>query len=237
MFVLNDWLCDTSTWDVARAYLDRERFSFFFTDLRGYGRSKEMKGKYDVNEGANDVLALANSLGLMRFSIVGHSMSCLVAMHLAQHQEKRIEKIVLLTPPSPKGMGGSDQMVANYARIVKDPAKRADMLSRRFLDDYAPGWAIYKGERWAATADFDAVGAYSAMFARDGLPDQEKEVMVPVLAVAGQLDSPPMRRDVVFVNLNPMCVRLEVTALQDAGHYPMQEMPIRTVTLIERFLA
>jgi len=45
-----------------------------------------------------------------------------------------------------------------------------------------------------------------------------------------------MRRDVVFVNLNPLCVRLEVTALADVGHYPMQELPVRTVTLIERFL-
>ena len=27
VMVLNDWMCDTSTWDGARAYLDGERFS------------------------------------------------------------------------------------------------------------------------------------------------------------------------------------------------------------------
>ncbi len=38
VIVLNDRLCDTSTWGGARAYLDLERFTWAFTDLRGYGR-------------------------------------------------------------------------------------------------------------------------------------------------------------------------------------------------------
>jgi pimeloyl-ACP methyl ester carboxylesterase len=40
VIVMNDWLCDTSTWDDARAYLDGARFTWVFADLRGYGRSK-----------------------------------------------------------------------------------------------------------------------------------------------------------------------------------------------------
>jgi hypothetical protein len=40
VIVLNDWLCDTSTWDRARAYLDGSEFTWAFADLRGYGRSK-----------------------------------------------------------------------------------------------------------------------------------------------------------------------------------------------------
>ena len=39
VLVMNDWLCDTSTWDGARQYLARSRFTFAFVDLRGYGRS------------------------------------------------------------------------------------------------------------------------------------------------------------------------------------------------------
>ena len=39
--VLNDWMYDTSTWDGARAYLDCERFSWAFADLRGYGCAKK----------------------------------------------------------------------------------------------------------------------------------------------------------------------------------------------------
>src|ERR1700721_1159004 len=40
VIVLNDWLCDTSTWDGARPYLDSARFTFAFADVRGYGRSR-----------------------------------------------------------------------------------------------------------------------------------------------------------------------------------------------------
>src|SRR5262245_59964149 len=40
LIVLNDWLCDTSTWTAARVYLDRTRFTWAFTDLRGHGRSE-----------------------------------------------------------------------------------------------------------------------------------------------------------------------------------------------------
>ena len=39
VLVMNDWLCDTSTWDGARQYLARSRFTFAFVDLRGCGRS------------------------------------------------------------------------------------------------------------------------------------------------------------------------------------------------------
>lgn len=33
--ILNDWLCDTSTWDGARTHLDGARFIYVFADLRG----------------------------------------------------------------------------------------------------------------------------------------------------------------------------------------------------------
>ena len=83
--IVNDWLCDTSTWDGARAFLDGARFTFAFADLRGYGKSRERAGAFTIDEAASDVLALADALGWARFSIVGHSMSALVALHLAQH--------------------------------------------------------------------------------------------------------------------------------------------------------
>ena len=69
--ILNDWLCDTSTWDGARPYLDVARFTFAFTDLRGYGRSRGRAGSFTVAEGARDVLALVDALAWPRFAVVG----------------------------------------------------------------------------------------------------------------------------------------------------------------------
>ena len=45
-----------------------------------------------------------------------------------------------------------------------------------------------------------------------------------------------MQREAVTQALGPLCDQLVVTPLADSGHYPMQEMPPLTVSLVERFL-
>ena len=105
--ILNDWMADTSTWDGARGYLDGARFCFAFADLRGYGRSRDRGGAFTVIEAAADVVALADALAWDRFAIVGHSMSTLVALHLAQHHGDRIAAAVVITPPPPSGFGST----------------------------------------------------------------------------------------------------------------------------------
>jgi pimeloyl-ACP methyl ester carboxylesterase len=74
------------------------------------------------------------------------------------------------------------------------------------------------------------------MFARDGLPDVQKRVAAPVLAVTGEQDMEPMRHAAVSHTLAPICENLSVTAIAISGHYPMQEAPPLLVTLIDRFL-
>jgi 3-oxoadipate enol-lactonase len=238
ILVLNDWMCDTSTWDGARPYLDRERFSWVFVDLRGYGRSRGRSGAFTAIEAASDVIALADAFGWRRFSVVGHSMSSLVALHLAQHHPDRVERAVLLTPPPPAGFGAPDSVIESARALARsDDATRAEALRQRFGSRLSKGWAIHKAARWSATADPEAAAGYVAMFMRDGVPDPTARVAVSVLAITGAHDVPPMQRDAVLRNLSPMCDDLEVTALADSGHYPMQEVPPLTVALVERFLA
>lgn len=238
VIVLNDWLCDTSTWDGARDYLDGDRFSWVFADLRGYGRTRGIGGAFTALEAATDVLALADALGWSRFAIVGHSMSSLVALHLAQHHADRIDRAVLVTPPPPAGFGADDAALENARALARgDDAMRASVLRARFADRLSPGWAAFKAARWRATADPDAAAGYAAMFMRDGVPHPTARVVVPVLAITGEQDAIPMRRDAVVGNFSPVCEKLEVIALADSGHYPMQEMPPLTVAIVERFLA
>jgi 3-oxoadipate enol-lactonase len=235
--VLNDWLCDTSTWDGARPYLDSARFTFAFADVRGYGRSRGRDGTFTVREAAGDVLALADALGWSRFAVVGHSMSTLVALHLAQHHAARISRAVVLTPPPPTGFGADDAALAASRELaLADDETRLRALSQRFAARLSPGWASVKVSRWRAAADPAAAAGYVAMFARDGLPDPTARIAVPVLAITGEQDAPPMRSGAVTRALGPLCDHLVVSPLADSGHYPMQEMPPLTVALVERFL-
>ena len=237
VLVMNDWLCDTSTWDGARPLLDEQRFTFAFADLRGYGRSRGRAGAFTVEEASGDVLALADALRWSRFAIVGHSMSALVALHLAQRYADRIERAVVLTPPPPAGFGADDAtLAASRALALADDAPRLAYLEERFGTRLSPGWTKYKAARWSERADRVAAAGYVAMFARDGLPDPRRRISVPVLAVTGEHDAPPMRSEAVARALAPLCDGLTVTPIAESGHYPMQEVPALTVALVERVL-
>jgi 3-oxoadipate enol-lactonase len=236
--VMNDWLCDTSTWDGARVLLDLERFTFVFVDLRGYGRSRGRAGAFTVLEAAADVIALADALGWVRFAVIGHSMSALVALHLAQHHAERIARVVALTPPPPMGFGADEATMAGArALALADDATRLALLQQRFGARLSHLWPSYKASRWRSCADPIAAAGYVAMFARDGLPHPTARIAAPVLAITGEQDAPPMRCEAVTRALEQFCEQLVVTPLADSGHYPMQEMPPLTVALVERFLA
>lgn len=236
--VLNDWMCDTSTWDGARAFLDQERFTWAFSDLRGYGRSRGRPGSHDVKEAATDVLEVADELGWARFSVVGHSMSALVALHLGQQRPDRIERAVLLTPPPPTSFGADDATLDSMRAVaLGDDARRRHAMKVMWGDRLSDGWIRFKAERWRVCSDTEAVAGYVRMFARDGLPDPRATVGVPVLAVTGEHDAEVMRHDAVTRLLQPLCERLVVTPIAESGHYPMQETPPLLVTIATRFLS
>lgn len=235
VIVLNDWLCDTSTWDGTRAYLDTAAFRWIFADLRGYGRSRGMPGQHNAVEAAADVLALADSLGLSRFSLVAHSMSTLVVMEVLRTQQARIDGAVLLTPPPPTGMG-LDAGILNFLKgmALGDDAARHAGLTRNATSRLSPQWLAWKIARWRATADSDAVADYVDMFgaAHGAAP----RVTVPLLVVTGECDAEPMRSAPVRALFSPLCEQLEVQALAECGHYPMQEAPPLLTTIVQRFL-
>ncbi len=237
IFVLNDWMSDTSTWAGARPYLDREQFTWIFTDLRGYGRSRELPGAFDLLEAAADVVSLADALGHRRFAVVGHSMSSLVALHLAQHHPDRIARVVVLTPPPPAGFGADAATLAALQEIARgDDSRRMRRLKLMWGDRLSDRWMRFKAERWRVCAQPEAVAAYAAMFARDGLPDPTAKIAVPVLAVTGEQDAEIMRGEAVTRLLSPLSEQLVVMPIADSGHYPMQEAPPLLVAIVERFL-
>ncbi|HSN98222.1 MAG TPA: alpha/beta hydrolase [Candidatus Nanopelagicales bacterium] len=238
VIVLHDWICDTSTWDGMRPYLDRDRFTWAFTDLRGYGRSMGQRGRFDLTEAAADVIEVADALGWGRFAIVGHSMSTLVALHLAQHAPDRIERAIVLTPPPPSGFGADDATLDRLRAVARgDDAARTRALRVLWGERLSEQWIRFKAARWRACADAEAVAGYVAMFGCDGLHDPTAKTAVPVLAVTGEQDAEAMRRDAVTKLLAPICEALVVTPLVDCGHYPMQETPPLLATIVERFLA
>lgn len=239
VIVLNDWMGDVSSnWDSARRYLDREQFTWLFADLRGYGRSRGQSGMFTVKEAATDVLEVARSLGWRRFSIVGHSMSSLVAWHLAQHHAEAIERVAVLSPPPPQGFRADEATIAALRGVAYgDDAERLSMLQFMWGDRLSQTWKTFKAEIWRASSDPDAVAQYVFMFARDGLPESEVRIKAPLLAITGEQDAESMRKNAVTIALQSISPDALVVPLLNSGHYPMQESPPLVATLLERFLS
>jgi len=239
VIVLNDWISDVSSnWECARQYLDTEQFTWVFADLRGYGRSRGLSGAYTLSEAAADVLALAGSSGWRRFSVVGHSMSSLVALHLAQQDAEAIERIAILAPPPPQGFGADQSTIDSLRNVARgDDARRFSALQFMLGNHLSPTWIRFKTERWRANADIEAVAGFVSMFARDGLPDPTAKIQTPLLVITGEQDSEPMRKDAITANLKPISNNAVVVPLISCGHYPMQEAPPLVATLLERFLS
>ncbi|WP_033438804.1 3-oxoadipate enol-lactonase [Saccharothrix sp. NRRL B-16314] len=84
----------TALWERQLSVLHR-RFRVLRYDHRGHGGSPAPAGPYRIDDLADDVLELLDSLGLARVSYCGVSMGGMVGMWLAGHAPERIERLVL----------------------------------------------------------------------------------------------------------------------------------------------
>jgi pimeloyl-ACP methyl ester carboxylesterase len=114
-FGSSNWLFHEMALDLA------DSFRFIMPDNRGMGRSAPALGRYEIEDLADDALALAEDLGLERFAVLGISMGGFIAQSMALRCDKRLAGLVLLCtmgpgpeflPPSPLK---ADQVRAFYA--------------------------------------------------------------------------------------------------------------------------
>ena len=71
---MNGWLNRANDWDDAFEAINPATCEIAVLDYRGYGTRRDVPGKFDFDEAAQDVLYMADSLGWQRFAMVGHSM-------------------------------------------------------------------------------------------------------------------------------------------------------------------
>ncbi|NTU84572.1 MAG: alpha/beta hydrolase [Chloroflexales bacterium] len=81
-------------------------------DLRGYGDSefKPVNATRGCGDFADDILALADTLGLERFHVVGHSLGGAVVWALLAAAPGRLRSVTQVAPGSPYGFGGTKDL-------------------------------------------------------------------------------------------------------------------------------
>jgi pimeloyl-ACP methyl ester carboxylesterase len=139
-------------------------------DLRGHGRSAAPKdGDYSITGMAGDVAAVADTLGLDRFVLVGHSMGGGVALTYAGANPKRVAGLVLLDP-----IGDGKQI----------PADEAKSFLAGFESDYGNASRNY----WTTVAGPDSAVRRRLLADLQATP---QEVVLQVLRSVMQFDPRP----------------------------------------------
>jgi pimeloyl-ACP methyl ester carboxylesterase len=92
---------DGGDWDAVSERL-AARHRVIAIHQRGFGRGPRT-AEYSFELMRDDVLALADSLGLERFSLVGHSMGGSVAFLVTEAEPARVSRLVIEDTPPPWG--------------------------------------------------------------------------------------------------------------------------------------
>ncbi len=94
LFLLAGLMSDSSSWMPASNSLAK-KYMVITPDNRCVGRTKPFSVDCSIRQMADDVLSLADNLGIEKFDVVGHSMGGFIALELASFAPHRIASMVL----------------------------------------------------------------------------------------------------------------------------------------------
>jgi pimeloyl-ACP methyl ester carboxylesterase len=221
-----------------------DRFRLIYVDQRGQGRSDPSdQGTWTLPDMAADVTALAHSLSLDRYAVLGHSFGSFVALQHAVDHRTASHYVLIGCVPGPRWL---DRIEDNLAALPADlreriaaswdlePRVQTVEEFRQLLVDQLPfHFADLDGEPYrefldVATRSMRLSPHVLRTFAANdyGAIDVEGrlgEIDVPVLVLAGEFDRvtvPEGGWSIAEAVLTGECV-----LLKDAGHMMFVEKP------------
>lgn len=199
-------------------------------DLRGHGASAPASfAESGLDDFVDDVLRVADSLGLARFVLVGHSFGATVAVATAVRAPGRVAALVLVDPA-----GAFDQVPVSTLEAFIDTVLQDDngefvrAAYEANLERATPGTRVAVLASLAATGRDTLGGAYTAMFATDA--------RALLLRYPG-----PVRLIVDAANDSPMSLHaqlpdLDIVSIEGASHWLMLDRPEQFALALKEFV-
>ena len=232
-----------------------EHHTVICPDLRGYGASSKPADGYSKREMANDVIGLADALGLDRFALIGHDRGVHVALRAGLDHPDRITHVGLLDSlpvlDTWNVLHGREAAVAFHLYLMAQPAglaeemitNSADAFFGHFLDAWStsPFPADVRAEYLKAcreavpsiVADFRALATVDVEHDRADL-EAGRKLTMPV-AVLQQDWGSQLGFDATAI-WRPRVTELRF-ATTKAGHFMAEEAPDEVVALIRGLVA
>lgn len=190
----NSMGADLRMWDGVVDALS-EHFRVVRYDTRGHGRSPAVPGPYSIDDLADDVVALLDTLGVEKAHVVGLSLGGMMGIRLAARDPERVDRLVLLCTGAFLEAGPGYTERAAQVRAQGTGSVAEGVVSRWFtpahLEEH-PHVRAFHEAMCAATSAEGYAGSCEAIAAMDLRPDLP-QVKAPTLAIAGADDpaTPP----------------------------------------------
>ncbi|HOB65086.1 alpha/beta hydrolase [Ottowia sp.] len=236
VIALHGWFGHARGWGPFAQHLNGQDFSYAFMDQRGYGGMKGSGGPYTMAQIAQDALALADSLGWNRFSLIGHSMGGMAIQQVLADAPDRVRALVGITPVPAGGVPFDEQGWAFFSSAAKDPGARRGILDITTGNRLSGTWLDAMVQSTLAHSDEAAVADYLVAWAKTDILSRVQGQPLPVLVLPGEHD-PALGEATCRATWMAHYPNAQLDVLRNAGHYPMDETPIWLATVIEKFLA
>ena len=217
--------CSLAFWYPGVMVALRRKYRVLAYDLRGHGKSAMSRDGYTHVEMADDLVSLADGLGLGKFHLVGHSYGGLISISFALKHPNRLHSLTLADVPvdndvaGPEGSGMDKYPeLAMLEQLAKNPPRQAN--NGNVYTPFHQGRGSRKtAERWLKL--LETTTARRDFATRKIFCDDLESLQTPTLLSYGLKSRWKDSAQNLKVNLS----RNIVVYVQEAGHSHPWEKP------------
>jgi pimeloyl-ACP methyl ester carboxylesterase len=243
LILIHGSLESLQVWDGWVAQL-KDRYRLISVDLPGHGLTGPWaRGEYTVDAYADFIEVLADTLGLDRFAIAGHSLGGAVAWTFAATRPERVNHLILVDAAAyPRESGPTWRTRLARAPMIGDIGIyfKPEWVVRDALKEMYANPAMVTPERVRRVAELQRYpGNRKATLQRTRTqepldPTPLKRLDVPTLIVWGTQDRWTPVADAFRLQTDIRGAKLAL--FSQAGHNPMEEDPKGTAAAVGGFL-
>lgn len=232
---LHGWLGDENTFKALESSLDPDKFQCVWLAHRGYGKSREIHGDYTMEEMGDDALEVVHGLGWDTFSVIGHSMGGKAAQLLSAKAGNAVRKLVTVTPAPAVAIPFDEQTLGLFTAATHDPGSRAIVINFSTGGKLSPVWVDRFVKESAARSTVEASTGYLQSWAGQDVSGMIGRFDAPTLVLVGAND-PSITTESCGLDYGSKYPNLKIVALENSGHYPMDEIPLAFGVTVASFL-